>query len=122
MEHIDIFGQVEQSLDLAFAALRAGDPQALTQLASAVLSSSQDLLRNAAPAEMSRSRVQHVALRVQSLREAVMRHAVVTDQALQTLVPATQSHTYGSGAAGAGISPYGAVARASGRMTAVLKA
>lgn len=122
MEHIDIFGQVEQELDLAFGALRAGNAHALEQLTAAVLSSSQDLLQTAAQTDVPRKRLQQVAVQVQSLREAVMRHAVMTDQALQTLVPATQSHTYGSGVAGAGLSPYGAVARASGRMTEVLKA
>jgi hypothetical protein len=83
---------------------------------------SQDLLRDPGVLSLPRARLQQVAVQVQSLREAVMRHAVMTDQALQTLVPATQSHTYGAGVAGAGLSPYGAVARASGRMTEVLKA
>lgn len=122
MEHVDIFGQVERELDLAFGALQAGNVQALEQLSAAVLSSSQNLLQSAAAFAVPRSRLQQVAMQVQSLREALLRHAVVTDQALQTLVPATQSHTYGAGVAGAGLSPYGAVARASGRMTEVLKA
>lgn len=122
MEHVDIFGQVERELDLAFGALQAGNVQALEQLSAAVLSSSQNLLQSAAAFAVPRSRLQQVATLVQSLREALLRHAVVTDQALQTLVPATQSHTYGAGVAGAGLSPYGAVARSSGRMTEVLKA
>lgn len=122
MEHDEIFGQVERELDLAFAALRAGHAQALTQQTAAVMASSQSLLQNPSTRAVPRERLQQVALRVQALREAVLRHATMTDQALQMLVPATQSHTYGAGAAGAGMSPYGAVARASGRMGAVLKA
>lgn len=122
MEATDIFSQVEQALDLAFAALRSGNVQALESLAAAVLSSSQDLLQSAAVASVPRSRLQQVAAQVQSLREALARHAVITDQTLQALVPATQSHTYGPGMAGAGTSPYGAAPRASGRMRQVLTA
>ena len=46
MEHDEIFGQVERELDLAFGALRTGNPQALAQQTAAVLASSQDLLQN----------------------------------------------------------------------------
>lgn len=122
MENNEILGQVERELDLAFGALRAGNPQALMQQTTAVVASSQNLLQAPAVLALPRERLRQVAVRVQSLRAAVLRHATMTDQALQMLVPATQSHTYGVGAAGAGVSPYGAVARASGRMDAVLKA
>lgn len=122
MENNEILGQVERELDLAFGALRAGTPQALMQQTTAVVASSQNLLQAPAVLALPRERLRQVAVRVQSLRAAVLRHATMTDQALQMLVPATQSHTYGVGAAGAGVSPYGAVARASGRMDAVLKA
>lgn len=122
MEHSDILSQVECELDLAFGALRAGDSQALEQQATVVMAHSQDLLRDPGVLLLPRERLQQVAVKVQSLRAAVLRHATMTDQALQMLVPATQSHTYGSGAAGAGISPYGSVARASGRMEAVFTA
>jgi hypothetical protein len=122
MEHDEIFGQVERELDLAFGALFAGDAQALTLQTAAVMARSQYLLQN--PVAWPRERLLQTAMRVQSLREAVLRHAAMADQALQTLVPATQSHTYGVGAAGGGgaASPYGAVARASGRMAQVLTA
>lgn len=120
MKPIDILSQVEQSLDLVFAALHTGDAEALNSLAAVVLSYSQDLLQSEMVVQVPRNRLKQVAAQVQSLREALVRHAVITDQALQALIPATQSHTYGSGTAGVGVSPYGAVPRASGRMRQVL--
>lgn len=122
MEQADMLSQVEQSLDLAFGALKSGDVQVLVSATAAVLSSSQTVLQGIAPAQVSRNRLEQVASQVQSLREAIARHAVVTDQALQALVPTLQSHTYGPGAAGAGASPYGAGPRASGRLRQALTA
>lgn len=122
MEQADMLGQVEQSLDLAFGALQSGDVHALISASAAVLSCSQDALQDTATAQESRTRLVQVAAQVQSLREAIARHAVITDQALQALVPALASHTYGPGAAGAGVSPYGAAPRASGRLGQVLTA
>lgn len=123
MEQVDISGQVEQELHLAFCALREGDAPALERLTASVLSLGQDLLQSPAAAELSLQRLQQIAARVQSLRAAVLRHAAMTDQALQMLVPAAQSHTYGAGVSGASVSsPYGAIAKASGRMGSVLTA
>lgn len=121
-EQIDRLGQVEHALDLAFGALESGDVQALVSATASVLSSSQEALQGTAAAQAPRNRLKHIAAQVQSLRAAIARHAVITDQTLQVLVPALQSHTYGPGAAGAGVSPYGAAPRASGRMQQVLTA
>lgn len=112
------FDALEQQFGAVATALRDGDPSQLESLSSQLQQMTIDFAREleafSAVSGISATQLRRAKALSQGfpvLRESLLRRQALVDQALQVVVPATQTPTYGAPVA----SPYGAGPKASGR-------
>ena len=101
----------------------AGDLlQAASGLQTAVLELSRLMPRVPAGLDKDPSlkvRVRQISVALTSCREALMRHAYITQSALSTLMPATRDNTYAPAAGNYARQPYGSAGRQSGEFRVI---
>lgn len=112
----DLLALAEERSQRLSAALLAGAPDQTAVLSSdlhqVVQALNASLQTGAARASLdprSRQRLRRLGQEMAQQREACLRRSAVVDRALQSLMPASQSATYGGGA-----TPYGQQARRTG--------
>ena len=112
------FDALEQQFGAVATALRDGDPSQLESVSRQLQQMTVDFAREleafSAKSGISTTQLRRAKALSQGfpvLRESLMRRQALVDQALQVVVPATQTQTYAAPTA----SPYGAGPKASGR-------
>lgn len=109
--------EVEQHFNEVSEAIVSGEPQALAAASMALRQASLDfsaLLQRLSPKDLKdedfQRRVKKIASGMASQRESLIRRTALVEMALNAIVPATQSATYGAQTTG----PYGSAGKQSG--------